>query len=59
MTPWEKLGEKHRKERIKLVIDNLKKHSNKSQTAKALGISRQRLNGFIVDHKLNIEGDGS
>ena len=58
MTPWEKLSEKHRKERIKLVLDNLKKYSNKSQTAKSLGIRRQRLNGFIVDHKLNIEKDG-
>ena len=57
MTPWEKLGEKHRKERIKLVLDHLKKYRNKSQTAKALGISRQRLNGFIVDHKLNNHKD--
>ena len=59
MTPWEKLREKQRKERIKLVLDQLKKSNNKSQCANALGISRQRLNGFMSEHKINYSEGGN
>lgn len=52
MTPWEKLSENHKKAQIKLIKQQLEKNKSKVQAANAIGISRQRLNGLLVEHNI-------
>ena len=57
MNMWEKLNKDHKKAQVKLVKDQLKKNPSKADAARAIGISRQRLNGFIVDNGIDIKKD--
>ena len=68
MNMWEKLNKDHKKaqeigkallvkSQVKLVKDQLKKNPSKADAARAIGISRQRLNGFIVDNGIDIKKD--
>ncbi len=55
MTPWDKLSENHKKAQIKLIKQQLEKNKSKVQAANAIGISRQRLNGLLVEHNIQTE----
>ena len=52
MTMWEKLNKNHKNAQIKLIKEQLQKNKNKVETAKAKGRGRQRLNGLLVQHKI-------
>jgi DNA-binding NtrC family response regulator len=54
MTMWEKLNKNHKNAQIKLIKEQLQKNKSKVETAKAIGISRQRLNGLLVQHKIEM-----
>lgn len=55
MTLWEKLSENYKKAQIKLIKQQLEKNKTKVQAANAIGISRQRLNGLLVEHNIKIK----
>tara|TARA_B100001063_G_C16632028_1_gene486319 strand:- start:405 stop:581 length:177 start_codon:yes stop_codon:yes gene_type:complete len=55
MTLWEKLSENHKKAQIKLIKQQLEKNKSKVLAANAIGISRQRLNGLLVEHNIQTE----
>jgi transcriptional regulator with PAS, ATPase and Fis domain len=52
MTLWKQLSQNYKHAQITLIKEQLEKNKNKSQAAKAIGISRQRLNGLLVQHKI-------
>jgi len=59
MTLWEKLSENHKKAQIKLIKQQLEKNKSKVEAANAIGISRQRLNGLLVEHNIKTIKDNT
>lgn len=52
MTLWQQLSQNYKQAQIALIKEQLEKCESKAQAAKAIGISRQRLNGLLVQHKI-------
>lgn len=53
MSKWSKFNKDYKTARIKLVEDHILKTSTNAEAARALGISRQQLNGFCNDNNIN------
>lgn len=53
MSKWSKLNKDQKSARIKLVEEQISKTSTNAEAARALGISRQQLNGFCNDNNIN------
>lgn len=52
MSKWSKLNKDYRSARIKLVEEQIAKTSTNAQAARAIGISRQQLNGFCNENNI-------
>ena len=55
MTLWEQLNQNCKQAQVTLIKEQLEKTKTKTQAAKAIGISRQRLNGLLVEHNIKIK----
>ena len=55
MTLWEQLSENNKQAQITLIKEQIEKNKSKAEAARAIGISRQRLNGLLVEHNIKIK----
>lgn len=57
MSAWKELNQKHKEEKVALIVQTLQSGMTISQAARELDISRQQLHQFCKINHINVGGN--